>query len=38
MTGILTVMAAARGVLSARFDKYGRDSIMIEFTFSGNEA
>lgn len=31
MTGIPTAMAAACGVLSARFDKYGRDSIMIEF-------
>ena len=38
MTGIPPAMAVARGVLSARFDKYGCDSIMIEFPFSGNEA
>jgi hypothetical protein len=31
MTGILLGMAPARGVLSARFDKYGCDSNMIEF-------
>jgi len=36
MTVISTVMVAERGVLSARFDKYDRDSIMIEFPFSGN--
>jgi hypothetical protein len=37
MTGVSTAMAAACDVLSARFDKYDRDSIMIEFPFSGNE-
>jgi len=38
MTVISTVMAAELGVLSTRFDKYDRDSIMNEFPFSGNEA
>ena len=38
MTRKPPVMAATRDVLSARFDKYGCDSIMIEFPFSGNEA
>ncbi len=31
-------MAVARDVLSARYDKYEYDSIMIEFPFSDNEA
>ncbi len=38
MTGITPARAIARDVLSARFDKYEYDSIMIEFPFSGNEA